>query len=1252
MPKQDNPWAAMDEGIAAAAGVQQRLQASSSDLINLDKQGYKNLYFSHAGKYDQQHHGTFGNQGTVDLLAQLDKSNLGFQPQISAGYANIGHSNGKGGEHIDPGVFDIGLAGRTQRQAQQLKSFFESRGIDVLEEDRGTANWHLHVRGGSQKAQPRTQSAAKPAAAAAPVAVAPNKPVDLLLPLTQDIHGNILTRKSTQGVTGAEIEQFVQSNIPQQVKLDAPPPTPVDKDNPWAAMDAAILEAGKPKPAPAAPVTQPNGFDQFGAGFQNALTGFTNDELARRAGGFWGGAGNILGTLGFVGGSGLAGAGLGSVVPGAGTAGGGVAGLVAGGTAAGGLQEAQRERLAGEQMNLLKIGGASAIGGLTSLPVGGAASTLGRTILKNAAIDAGINTAGDVGLQMVEQGTIDPRRLDLGRAAQAAAIGAGTGGLGGLTHAKSSQKASSTKPVASAFQDAAEAEKSYQQALKKETDFNSKIERQYKSGAAFDARYAELEGKVRDRSITPKEYKEYQRIKTQVDQQTQLITATDAAKDQMTQANTPQSRSALMQQLGLEKRPYQLTPEEAARLDVTPKVDMLNKPEAVKELNQGFQQRVYDATGQPRIIDPRNSAIPEEFGPLKTETTDSGLQIVTKANGKNNPRIDIVRDPFYRAEPAAPVAPAPDLSKPVDTTRTPLSQVIDEGLSGDNVDRDSLLAFDTLETLGYDVHDITKKNNTSSVGKQYSVKIGGKTVRFEDGQTLGGLMSDHQISSSTVAKGVNMRGGKFNQERLLEMLPDSPAKQRFLSEQGAADIASREAAEAAHFAKAEADANELMARIDQAENMDHLSELFQEAMDPKYQDSPASETIFNALESAERRLAGDPNAPVRSTRDIGLRRADEITGQSSTDMLGGKPAKSNVVQMPARGRVDLLDAQGRPLRGEKPAPVDLLKPKQGNPAELEIPRPFTRPETPTTPAAQTRDMLAPVEKPVAKPVAEEPGSGIYRTPEGGEVYTHGRDMAAIQQQLQGVQGQIANIAEIERHLQTHNPEAVPAIRNILNAGKNSEAAKFSYIAREAPGEAPRVRDNFVPTHFTFESIKPATQRDYLRRVHGSDEEVIAHLKQEILNRGGSIDASSLQTKGGADVDKAIQISRLIKALDTEMGGAYLKSPRVHGINLGETTRSAAGGRGIRLDTIVDSSLTGRKVTPEMLAGHAYDNKISATFKALDQLAQKSSSPVFSRAIKQIQKGGASRNTMRELKKALADKELGVQFCNIFGVAHD
>lgn len=421
-------------------------------------------------------------------------------------------------------------------------------------------------------------------------------------------------------------------------------------------------------------------------------------------------------------------------------------------------------------------------------------------------------------------------------------------------------------------------------------------------------------------------------------------------------------------------------------------------------------------------------------------------------------------------------------------------------------------------------------------------------------------------------------------------------------------------------------------------------------------EAPRSESI---LDPATGQPFKPTERPLRSSVDIGLDRAqrmlDDADAPKALDASPPPVRDLGTAKPPELGTPKpqgLLDAQGRVL-GEK-APTPDLAPTAPRPGELldGQGRPL---DLATRPTRDIQDLSAPKQPQVdpSNPKSLDKPGNVYRTPQGGEVFTHGRDAAMVEADIASVKDQLTNIADIERHLQTRNPEALPAIRNVLDAGKNSEAVQFSYVAREAPGEPARARANFVPTHFTFETIKPGTQRAYLRRKFGDDEAVISHLKQEIVNAGGSVDAAGLQTKGGAAVKPATQISKLIAALDSQTGGAYLKSPRVHGLNLGESTRTGAVDRGIRLDTITESSLTGRKVTPEDLQakGASYNNQIAPAISALEELAKQADAPKgMDRIIKQINSGKISKKTANDLRSMLksSPEKLG-QVCKMMGL---
>lgn len=1056
--------------------------------------------------------------------------------RVTSGFSSGGHNSGSmhyQGSPDDPGAIDID---HRNVDYNQLLAAAQAAGYNVHDErqrPKGQAVWggpHYHLsKGSAAKPQPVKGQASKPASPTLATSALP----DLSLPVSSDAQGNPVFNNTTQPDLGAEIESYVRSNIPKPAKLETPVPAPpqgepsdfsgIDKILAEAATNTdrgvgGIVGAGMKPP-------QTNFLGDLASHFGNAAAGFTRDDLVRQSGSGWGaGIGNVTGSLVDIGGAGLAGAALGSVVPGAGTVGGFGAGVLAGGTSVGALQEAQRQRLQ-EQFkgyDLARIGGAGVIGGVTSLPVGGAASTLGRTILKNAAIDSGVNAAGDVALQAVEKGTIDPRQLDLGRTATAAGVGAVGGGLGGLAHGK-------TGKVAGAVEDLAPS-----------------------SG------FVNRAGQEIIPNATPSPY-------------------------------------GFVRKGGEEINP-RLTPEEAALLK--PEARNLNTPQQVTDLNQAFTQRT---AGQPDIIDPRKADIPQDLGNVKTETSPGGIEMVTKAGSRPAPDIAIERGlPDARPELKAEQAPNtinPITGKPYEVAaNAPESaQVFRAGAEDVSTAQD--LHNQAVQAVQDRALEIQK------LGGSTDLAIAQRTV----GARIQELEGKAQAGAITAEEATELAMKRASFDGLQQATKNATDAEGLLKETQAPTPRANVEAPPAKPVDIGTAPKPTGLKTSQEIAMERANLLEQQPKD-----------LANVQPPEPKRLPDNPAPDLSPTAPRDLAPSLEIPGQPKP---GG----------------DLLDASGRPLSrdlGSKPGLVDTY----GQPLDLG--------NVPKRPQVDLSTPKLPTDAPVS---GKGETAGIYKAPGGGEVYTHGRDVADIQQQLAGVKGQLANIADIERHLQTHNPEAVPAIQNILNAGKNSEAAKFSYIAREAPGEPARVRDNFVPTHFTYETIKPSTQRGFLRRKFGSDEAVISHLKQEIVNRGGSVNAGSLQTKGGKAIAPPNQINRLIEQLDQQTGGAYLKSPRVHGINLGETTRSAAGDRGIRLDTITDSSLTGRKVTPEELGSHTYNNQIAPAMKALDDLANVSGSPVFKRAIGQIQNGRITKQTMRELKAALGDEKLAAQFCNVFGI---
>lgn len=221
-------------------------------LTNLESQGYKNLWFSRAGQYDQAHKGTYGNAQTRELLSSLDTAPLGFKPQISAGYADIGHSNGKGGEHVKGGVFDIGLSGRTSRDSQKLKELLDSQGVSYLEEGRGTGNWHLHVRGKGGAPKAAQQQSSSPAYPSSPRTAEFNIPEipqgAKVVPV--NIGMGLPSPQQAQAANAARTKELTPPSLqtPKAPPAQAPASEGMGKTPPAEVVEwARKLQANKPK---------------------------------------------------------------------------------------------------------------------------------------------------------------------------------------------------------------------------------------------------------------------------------------------------------------------------------------------------------------------------------------------------------------------------------------------------------------------------------------------------------------------------------------------------------------------------------------------------------------------------------------------------------------------------------------------------------------------------------------------------------------------------------------------------------------------------------------------------------------------------------------------------------------------------------------------------------------------------------------------------------------------------------------------
>lgn len=1079
---------------------------TSGGLINLERQGYKNLWFSRAGQYDKTHGGTYGNEFDRGLLAQLDSAPLGFKPQISAGYANIGHSNGKGGEHVNPGVFDIGLSGRTPAQAQQLKQLLTSQGVPFLEEGSGTSNWHLHVRG-NRAGQPKEMLAKAPQGKNTPAA----PPQDLLLPLTQDDNGNIITRDQKPGVTAAEIERYVKANQPEPVQLSAP------------------------ANAPAAPA------GSTGSDF-DTIREILNEAANR----------------------------------------GKKAGIVAGAQAGTMLSPVLHPPASGllqRAGNVVKAGWDTSVG-MANQAVDAMINEQGLNS-GEAALDKLATVAGNIpeGVRGVLQ---FPN--DIGTGIRSAWMGHEEAPLYELPHPGEML--------------------GYQEGL-------NQLNQKYPASALL-GQVLGMEGVGRGVGKISDGQQAAASTRAQVAGGLQRRDVPRVQQPGITPGEMRRPQYGFREGGPADLKPvYQGIQPAARRFDrsaapARPELDLL-KPQESAELARSFEERQRPADPA-QVIDPRNAEIPQELGTVKTEAGPGGLEIVTR-DQQAKPQIDIIRDPFARPEAKAePVT----LQENAPVTTTP-AEVIRDSLSGDYEGMDNLVAADTLRTLGYEMAEVSRDTNTASTGKQWSVKIGGRSLRLSSNEPLGTFMRKNGVTSDTLAASIKAKGSDL--EGLIRELPESEAKTRYLSEVGNRDAVAGVEAEGAYFEGQNQLADEFIQRIDRAESPEHLGELAKEAYDTKYSSLPQElqDRIFNKLDEMDQRFYPG-NGPLKDSRTLAMERAGGSAG-----ML--KPDNVTPISSRMKPQVDLLNAQGRPMRGEQAQPLDMLKPTPGNPADLEIPRPFEQapkpaaaPETVQPAPTAAGEMVNPV-----KP----------RTPE--------LELAAQQQGFK-----LVDIAEFQRLVQERFPGQAQHSLNVLEAAKNNHTLSTTHSPLEEGGRVVNKRE-ISPVDLAVKTIKGKTEVSNLRKELGQNnfEAIRDNLVQRLSAEGVTVNAQDQRIP--ANPRSAVsQLNKLADMLP-ERARTY---PYIVDHNFGETARTGPFGFR-RLDRVTESSLTGRA---QQLPEGAYSNQIAPAFKALSDLALQSESPLFKRAVNQLQKGTISRQTVRELKAELGkNADLAAQFCKALGM---
>jgi hypothetical protein len=656
---------------------------------------------------------------------------------------------------------------------------------------------------------------------------------------------------------------------------------------------------------------------------------------------------------------------------------------------------------------------------------------------------------------------------------------------------------------------------------------------------------------------------------------------------------------------GIEINP-RLTPQEAARVDVTPKP---GQPTNIKELSTAFEERQRPANPA-QVIDPRKAEIPAELGPVKTETTPGGVELVTKAGQKETPHIEIERGlPEGRPQENTPqVVPLREELRALrkNTDAATLTSKIRE------LEQGNLKAMESAQT-GVPITLSGFRANTGPMvpgrGKFYGIDLGivkgyGKT--FEKHSAGKHLEVDRiEFKNPVVALSQEELLRKIGKEGDFNKLKGSSYNRNnyALKDKYIADWAAKNGHDGVLYKNGE------FAIIPAKEKS-----LLPDAP-PTAQELPTPTGLRSSLDVATERanaLEKMPDADIHQPRVSNPGKSTELPTPAKPDMA---PA--------------ILDASGKPVRGATREIGNVLefpgKPKPAD-APLELPRSF-EPKTRELPtAASTESGFSPFPDSGAAPETVNPAK-----PRDAELEAAARK-----------QGQkLVSVAEISQMMERRFPEHSQHFKNILEAAKNNHTVMGDHVPIEEGGRTTNKRE-FNPIDFAVKTISPKREVEILRKQHGQDFGAIRDALVQRLNKEGiRVNAADQQIDGLGPKQAVARLNKLAAKLPDE-ARTY---PYVVDHNLGETVRGGSHGFR-RLDRFTDTSLTGK--TQALPAG-AEANMIAPAMKALNDLAESHSSPVFKRAIKQIQSGGISKQTVRELKAALGDEKLAAQFCSVLGI---
>lgn len=403
------------------------------------------------------------------------------------------------------------------------------------------------------------------------------------------------------------------------------------------------------------------------------------------------------------------------------------------------------------------------------------------------------------------------------------------------------------------------------------------------------------------------------------------------------------------------------------------------------------------------------------------------------------------------------------------------------------------------------------------------------------------------------------------------------------------------------------------------------------------------------------------NTKLRTSKEIGMRRAEALDQQprelhgvdtTSTRILEGPGAG---IQKPAPREIgpSILDANGSPIRRGAEAPV-IERAGKPEARALELPESYQRPQPKEAGTISRAADSVP---------AEQVSKNVQPRPEGGHVYSQGRDPEAVDQMAQSLEknNQILALEDAKKLLADKkangllSPEEFRKQSDILNlfheagrTGKTFQSARREIkegegrISKELGKAEVKSRDSLSPFAITVKARKPATEVSNLVKRLGSPEAARDQLRQ-LAGKYGITPTTTGKTVTANARKIAEQIASHPKGKH-EFSDIYLNA---HNFKTGGEKTLTDAPRGYPLRTFEGANIGTESAS--IPKGALNQNTIAKHFEALDAIRNSpDTTPEVKQAVtKVIDNPGASFKDIRKMRKLVSENL--ESFCKVWSL---